>query len=151
MKCNFLFFHFYSSLYPGKRCRGKNQNVDAILHLQQLVTGMWGTTVQIKITSGFSKCSLNALRSFPSQHLQDSCCPPTFYLHHFHQLFKSVAQADMLHSILHKWAHELQNVISGQWGDKRVEEFFSDTRFWEGLERHLHVCNSTSEELLLTV
>lgn len=97
-----------------------------------------GTTVHIRMTSRFSTHSLNALQSFPSQHVQDSCSPPTFYLHHFHQLFKPVAQADMLPSFLHKCTPELHNVISGwQSGDKRVEEFLSRTRSWEGLERHL--------------
>lgn len=46
-----------------------------------------GTTVYIKMTSGFSTCSLNVLRSLPSQHLLS----PPYYLQHFHQLFKSVA------------------------------------------------------------
>lgn len=105
-----------------------------------------GTTVHLwifKMTSGFSARSLNALRSLPFQYLHDSCCPPTIYLHHFHQLFKSVAQADMLSPFLHKWAPQLHNVISGQPGDKRVEQFLSHSRFWEGLERHLHFCLST--------
>lgn len=53
------------------------------------------TTVPIKMTSGFSTCSINALRSLPSQHLQDSRCPSNFYLHCFHQLLKSVAQGDL--------------------------------------------------------
>lgn len=29
-----------------------------------------------------------------------------------------------------------------------MEQFLSHTRFWEGLERHLHFCLSTNEELL---
>lgn len=41
MKQNFLFFHFYFSLCPGKRWRGKKKNVGAILHIQQLVIDMW--------------------------------------------------------------------------------------------------------------
>lgn len=86
MKQNFLFFYFYSSLCPGKRCRGKNQNVGAIPYLQHDRHVV--TTVHIKMTSGFSTCSINTLRSLPSQHLQDSRCPSTFYLHHFHQLLK---------------------------------------------------------------
>lgn len=106
------------------------------------------TTVHIKMTSGFSTHSINALRSLPSQHLQDSHCPSSFYLHHFHQLLKRVAQADMWPSSLHRWAPELHNVIFGQSRDKRVEQFLSHTRFWEGLERHLHFCLSTNEELL---
>lgn len=77
-----------------------------------------GTTVRLKMTSGFSTSRPNALRSLPSQHLQDSWCPLLFIC----TIFTSCSNL-LLRQIsyfLHKWAPQLHHVISRQSGVKRA-------------------------------
>lgn len=144
MKRNFLFFHFYSSLCSGKRCRGKNQNVGAILQLQQLVTGMWGTTVHTKMTSGFSTRSLNALRSFPSQHVQDS-------LFFIFTSCSNLLLKQTCYFLFCKSEHLSCTMSSPDKEEIKGWNSFCLIPGWEGLERLLHFCISTSEELLQIV
>lgn len=110
-----------------------------------------GTTVQIKMTPAFSTRSLNALSSLPSQHLKDSFCP----LHFICTIYTSCSNqlSRQTCSLLFCTSEPLSCTMSSLDNQEIKGRNSSSliTRFWEGLERYLHFCLSTSEELLKTV
>lgn len=98
----------------GKSCRGKNTNVGTILCLQHITIPklLSGTWVKQLSRSTRRQDFQHAALTFPvHSHLKtyfsltarsQSLLSPTFFLHPFHQLFRSAAQADILPSLRHK-------------------------------------------------